>query len=233
MTKKFFITGTDTDIGKTTVTAGIASLGIENGLATAVVKPVQTGTAAYNSDICEIRRLVPGIMDIPADMATPCSFALPASPHLAAAQEREEIDIKTLTDAVSAVELNYSPDLLLIEGAGGILVPLTEDTTFLNLMKLLKIPVIIVASVKLGTINHTLMTVKVLKYAGIEIAGIVFNRMPAESGLVENDNIQIIEKISGVPVLAVIKEIKEDASFAETLTAVFKSEEHLKNLLWT
>jgi len=209
MTKKFFITGTDTDIGKTFITAGLALAAVGNGEKTAVIKPVQTGTDEYSPDLCEIRRIVPEIMDLPEKIATPYSFKLPASPHLAAAEENKIIELSVIKNAVNEAEKQFSPDTLLVEGAGGILVPLTPDATMLDLIKELNIPVIIVASAGLGTINHTLMTVEVLKNAEVEITGIIFNKFPKNPTIIELDNIEIIERISGVEVLAVVKQCPE------------------------
>ena len=222
MSKKYFITGTDTDIGKTFVTGGLASAAIQAGRDTAVLKPLQTGSATYPADLCEIRKIAPGIMDIPIELATPYSFKLPASPHLAAAEEGANIKLSVIQEAVGRVEEKFSPDVLLIEGAGGVLVPLNERETMLDLMSALDVPVILVTSAKLGTINHTLMSVRILRNAGIEIAGIIFNRMPPEPGLIENDNVNIIEIFSGVPVVAVVPELPEGETFNDSiLPAIF------------
>jgi dethiobiotin synthetase len=230
MINKFFITGTDTDIGKTVVTAGLASVAIAMGRKTTVLKPIQTGTDEYPPDLCEIRRINPEITQLPQDIATAYSYRLPASPHLAAAQEGEVIELNKISETIEkAIELS-KPEILLIEGAGGILVPLTEDVTFLDLMQMLKIPVIITASAGLGTINHSLMTIETLKNREIEIAGIIFNRMPAEPGPVEKDNVSIIEKISGIPVLGVIPEIPGDDNFIPNLKKEFLSKNAIKEL---
>jgi dethiobiotin synthetase len=206
MTKKFFITGTGTDIGKTFITAGLALSAVQNGENTAVIKPVQTGIGEYVPDLCEIRRIVPEIMNLPEDIATPYSFKLPASPHLAAAEESQFIDISVIKDALLKVEQLYTPDTILIEGAGGVLVPLTPEFLMIDLMQELNMPVIVVASAGLGTINHTLMTIEILKSKGIDIAGIIFNKMPADPTVIELDNVKIIEQISGVEVIAVVKQ---------------------------
>ena len=213
MSKKYFITGTDTDIGKTFVTGGLACAAVESGRDTAVLKPVQTGSAAFPADLCEIRKMAPGIMNIPAELETPYSFKLPASPHLAAAEEGRSIKLSLLQEAVTRVEEEFNPDILLVEGAGGLLVPLNEKETMLDLMSAVGFPVILVTSPKLGTINHTLMSIKILQDAGVDISGIIFNRMPLNPNLIEKDNIKIIEKMSGISVIAVIAELPEGEIF--------------------
>jgi len=219
MTKKFFITGTDTDIGKTFITAGLAfAAAVKNGEQTAVIKPVQTGIGEYLPDLCEIRRIVPEIMNLPENIATPYSFKLPASPHLAAAEENESIELSVIKNAVSQAEKQFSPDTLLIEGAGGVFVPLSSEILMLDLIKELSIPVIIVASSSLGTINHTLLTIEVLKRAEVEITGVIFNKFPREPSVIEYDNIKIVEKFSGVKVLAVINECRNSQSKRQFLS---------------
>ncbi len=225
--KRYFITGTGTDIGKTFVTAGLAHAALAAGKKTAVVKPVQTGTDSYPTDLCEIRKMAPGIVEIPEEVATPYSFKLPASPHLAAAEEGKGIELSVMLDAVIRVELEFEPEIMLLEGAGGLLVPLNEKESMLDLMKLLDIPVIVVASSGLGTINHTLMTIDILKSAGVEIAGIIFNRMPLNPSVIEADNVQIIEKISGVRTLAVITELPKGEEFSSSaISELFDSALH-------
>ena len=224
MRKKYFITGTDTDIGKTFVTGGVAAAALRSGRRTAVLKPVQTGSEAYPPDLCEVRKMAPGIMDIPSELETPYSFKLPASPHLAAAEEGAEIRLSVMQDAVASVEEKFSPEILLIEGAGGVLVPLNEQDTMLDLMSSLGFPAILVTSAKLGTINHTLMSVKVLRSAGVDIAGIIFNRMPLEPGVIERDNVKIIEQFSGVPVIAVLPELPSGTELEDSdLPDIFSS----------
>ena len=230
MTKKIFITGTDTDIGKTIVTAGTASLCTELGLRTAVLKPVQTGTAEYNPDICEIRRVAQDTLEIPDKLTTPYSFPYPASPHLAADMENTTISLDLIAEKIKEVELTCTPDVILIEGAGGILVPLNENETFLDLLDILGIPVIITSSVRLGTINHTLLTVQTLQNNRIPLEGIIFNRVPENPGPVEKDNIRIISKLSGLPVLASIPELEKNEFFTEKLRQEFLKPSPLTHL---
>ena len=203
---RLFITGTGTDVGKTIITAGIAALAVHVGKRVAVIKPVQTGNSDFPPDIREIRALSPDILEIPEFSASAYTFNLPASPHLAAAQEGTEVSMSGLLDFVEEVERSLSPDLLLIEGAGGVLVPLNQKETYIDFMCALGAPVLVVALAGLGTINHTLLTLDQLKRNEIEVPGVIVNRYPENAGIIERDNVKTIENFSGVKVLAKIKE---------------------------
>ena len=205
--KKIFITGTGTDVGKTIVTAGIAALAVDAGMRVAVIKPVQTGIPEYTADIREIRALSPGIIDIPVEASSAYTFTLPASPHLAAAEEGVRVSMRAMLDFVDKAERDLSPDILIIEGAGGVLVPLNEEETFVDFMKELGAPVLVVALAGLGTINHTLLTLEQLKRSDVPISGVIINRYPVSPGVIERDNVTTIEKFSGIRVLAKIREL--------------------------
>lgn len=230
-TKTFFITGTDTDVGKTIVTSGLASICCSGGLKTAVMKPIQTGTAKDHADLKKIHQLVPGLEKIPNHLASPYVFKLPASPHLAAKIENQHIDPNIIKQAIIEIS-NTETDILLIEGAGGVLVPLTENFTILDLLKDLQIPVILTASTRLGTINHTLLTIEALRHAKIPITGIIFNKMPNNSGIIEKDNVRIIEKFAKIPILGIIYELDNSkVNFQRALTEEFKKQDKLIQLL--
>ena len=231
MSIKYFITGTGTDIGKTVITAGIADLAIQNGKKCSVIKPIQTGTETYPTDICEVRKMVPKVMDIPETDSIKYSYKLPASPHLAAAEENDKIKIHELTQYIKKREKKFNPDILLIEGAGGVLVPINENETFLDLLKELNIPVILTTLAGLGTINHTLLSISVLKSANIEIAGIIVNKMPKNPTIIEKDNIRIIEKMSGIPIIAIIGDYSSDKDFFGNIKSDFRKSEKVINLL--
>ncbi len=206
MRKGIFITGTDTGVGKTYIAAGIAAglrrLGVDVG----VMKPAETG--------CRTRkgRLVPedalklmkaaGAGD-PLDLVNPYRFKKPLAPSLAARFERKSIDPSNIKTAFK--KLSRTHDFLIIEGAGGILVPLRHDYTYLDLARAFRLPVIIVARPGLGTINHTLLTISALQYGGIAVLGIVVNyARDTRRGLAETMSPSVIEEISGIPVLDVV-----------------------------
>ena len=227
----YFITGTGTEVGKTIITAGIAALSVRMGKRVSVMKPVQTGVSEYTADLATIHALVPGITPLPPDMAMTYCYQLPASPHLAARNENTIIDpARILQDYHKAMALDT--DLLLIEGAGGVSVPLREDFSNLDLIEKMKIKVIVTALSGLGTINHSLLTINSLQQRKIDIAGIIFNKMPLNPGRVEKDNVKIIEKISKIPVLGVIGEFPcERSILPEELCNEFDRQWQLKQLL--
>ena len=206
MVKSFFITGTGTGVGKTIVTAGIAGHFLSNGRNVSIMKPVQTGTGKSVSDLETVKAIVPGITPLPKLLASPYSFSLPASPLLAAKSENREINPNTILKAFNDASSRPDIDVLLVEGAGGLLVPLTEEFLMIDLISQMNIPAILVSAAGLGTVNHTLLSIEAMKKRNLKIAGIVINKMPVNPGAVEKDNVKTIEQIGGVPVIAVIRE---------------------------
>jgi dethiobiotin synthetase len=206
MLKGIFITGTDTGVGKTYVAAGIAAELKKGGMNVGVMKPVETG--------CSMRagRLIPkdalrlmkaaGAHDSPA-LVNPYCFRKPLAPSIAAELDGGKVDIKRIINAYQILLRRH--DFMIVEGAGGIMVPLTHAYTHLDLAFILKLPVVIVARAGLGTINHTLLTIAALKGRGIAIAGVVINHAKhQEKGLAITTNPFIINKMSGVSILATV-----------------------------
>jgi len=223
-----FIVGTGTDVGKTFVAAGVASIAVDAGLATTVVKPVQTGTDGYEPDTAAIARMLPELEFPPHRLETILSFAYPASPHLAAEMEGKTIDPEQLLEHMTRLRCETAGKndaALIVEGAGGVLVPLTRETVYLDIIRRMEIPALLVALAGLGTINHTLLTLEALENAGIKTAGVVLN-MAADSldDPVEQDNAKIIEHISNVPVLATISGNRGENIDSDSLRATFASE---------
>lgn len=206
MTESFFITGTGTGVGKTIVTAGIAGHFLSNGKNVSIMKPVQTGTGKSVSDLETVKAIVPGIIPLPKLLASPYSFSLPASPLLAAKSENREINPNTILKAFNDASSRTDIDVLLVEGAGGLLVPLTEEFLMIDLISQMNIPAILVSAAGLGTVNHTLLSIEAMKKRNLKIAGIVINKMPVNPSIVEKDNVKTIEQMGGIPVIAVIRE---------------------------
>lgn len=210
--KSFFITGTGTGVGKTLFTGLFARLAIARGLRTALIKPVQTGVRSLEEgDVGAARKLAPGLLPLPDELACPYLLKLEASPHLAASAEGVRIESSKIKSAIERAEREFKPDILLLEGAGGVCVPLEGDFLTSRLVAELGAPAIVVASAGLGTINHAVLTVRELERAGAELAGIAVNRMPAKPGLVELDNLKSIERIAKAKVLCVIGEDPDPA----------------------
>lgn len=197
-----FVTGTDTAVGKTVITAAITAMLRAEGMNAGVWKPIQTG-APLGSGLTDAERLIrsTGINEQPGAVA-PFTFEAPLAPMLAAKQAGVMLTIKELIAAGLPLTKHY--EALLIEGAGGVAVPLTDGTLMVDLIAELRIPALIVARSSLGTINHTLLTASFLQNRGVPIVGVILN----DGELTETDddpsvatNAQLIEQFSGLKVL--------------------------------
>jgi len=199
-----FITGTDTDVGKTALSALLLAELRRRGRNAAPMKPAQTGCNGGVPDLDY--SLSMASMNVSkedyANMA-PYTFEPACSPHLAADLAGREIDMAEI--AIAARTLSSEYDFILAEGAGGILVPLNRRETMLDLMHVLKLPVLLAARPGLGTINHTLLSIRALRSDGLTVAGVVFiAATSSEAGLIEKDNAVTIEQFGHVPVLGTI-----------------------------
>lgn len=201
MGKCIFVTGTDTDVGKTVIVACLASSLVKSGKKVVVYKPVQCGNLLKENikspDLALVKELS-GISD--KDLVNDFSFSLAASPHLAAEHDKAKVNIETIKNHTKSLLNSY--DIVIIEGAGGLIVPLTRTYTVLDLIEDLSVPVLIVSRASLGTINHTSLTVNALKAIEIPIIGIILNYF--KGGLIEEDNKKIINTLNNVPILGIV-----------------------------
>jgi dethiobiotin synthetase len=164
MAERYFVTGTDTGIGKTTVAALLCA-----ALDAMYWKPIQTGVRG-SEDASGDRRTVMRLAGIPASRTIPENFIFrpPVSPHLAAQRAGVRIDLRAVKLPRIAADEN-----LIVEGAGGVLVPINRRETMADLMRRLKLPVLLVARTALGTINHTLLSVAALRAARLRVHGVI------------------------------------------------------------
>lgn len=193
-----FITGTDTGVGKTIVTSALAAALRAEGLDAGVWKPVQSG-CLLGRGATDAERLLQstGICERPEAVA-PFTFEAPLSPMLAARLEGVTLGLQEIIAAGEPLIGRYQT--LLIEGAGGVAVPLTEDALVIDLISMLQVPVLIVARAGLGTINHTLLTISFLQQRGIPIVGIIINNSEGVDALDDPSiatNTELIERYSG------------------------------------
>ena len=201
MGKCIFVTGTDTDVGKTVIVACLASALKRTGKKVAVYKPVHCGDLLKGNIKSPDLALVKELTNISyQDLVNDFSFQLAASPHLAAEQDKSKVDIQTIKDHTKSLLNAY--DIVLIEGAGGLIVPLTQTYTVLNLIEDLSVPVLIVSRASLGTINHTSLTVNALKALEIPILGVILNYF--KGGIIEEDNKKIITTLNNVPIIGIV-----------------------------
>lgn len=197
------VTGTDTGVGKTFVTAGLAAEMAARGLPVGVMKPFATGARTIRgrlvSDDAVLLKHAAGVDDR-LDLINPVCLKPPLAPEVAARIARRPITPKTVWAAYRALSQKHRP--MIVEGVGGLLVPLFTGFTVADLAKRLRLPLLIVTRPALGTLNHTALTVHAARSAGLRILGLVVNYATrTRKGLAERTNPAALERLTGVPVL--------------------------------
>jgi len=195
-----FITGTDTGVGKTIVAAGLVASLRHSGFDIGVMKPIETGFLLRSSDAVFLKKIA-GVKDS-LDAICPYRLKHPLSPFTAAKIENVSIRLEKIAGAYEGLLQNHQA--LLVEGAGGLLVPITRQKMMADLALYLKLPVLIISRTGLGTINHTLLSVEAARERGIEVAGVIFNHSGPRRGLAERTNPSVIRHFIDVPVLGEI-----------------------------
>ena len=211
MNKGIFITGTDTGIGKTFVAVGLIKAMIKKGLNICPMKPVETGCRIKGGELVpeDTVKLInaSGITE-PIDVINPYRLRHPLAPSVAAEIEGVKIRREKIFSTYNKLSKKY--DLIVIEGAGGIMVPVYKKYLFLDLAKDLDLPVIIVSRPGLGTINHSLLTIEAARNRGLNVFGVIINyAVKTKKGLPEKTAPEVIEKLGGVPLLGVVPYIKK------------------------
>ena len=196
-----FVTGTGTGVGKTVVAGAIVAAVRARGQRVAAYKPVVTGlddraAAGWPHD----HELLAAAAGASAEAVAPHRFGPPVSPHLAAELAGVELDLEAMVVAASAAAAEAAADVLVVEGVGGLLVPLTRDRTVRDLAVALGFPLIVAAQPGLGTINHTLLTIAAARAAGLTVAGAVMTPWPERPSPMERSNRETIDRLGGVPV---------------------------------
>jgi dethiobiotin synthetase len=185
MSPAYFLTGTDTEIGKTFITCALLHRAAAEGLRAAGLKPVAAGTdeAGRNEDVENIRAA--SSLQLPDEILNPYCFKAAVAPHIAAAEEGRRIDFATIQAACDTAR--EMADLVIVEGVGGFRVPLGETGDSADLAVALGLPVILVVGMRLGCINHAVLTAEAIAARGLPLAGWVANRIdPAMSRFEEN-----------------------------------------------
>jgi len=205
----FFVTGIDTDIGKTLATGLAARYLHRQGKKVITQKMVQTGysgaVCVIPEDILEHRRLM-GVLteveDSPSvskdgqrggSLTCPYFFSYPASPHLAASLENKIIEPEKITRYTAILQKHY--DFVLVEGAGGFLVPLTPHLLIADYIEQMRYPIILVTSGRLGSINHTLLTIEAIRHRNLSLACMVFNQYPLQDETISNNSLELFRQI--------------------------------------
>ena len=203
MTQAYFITGTDTDAGKTTITAGLLYAAKQQQRSTLAMKPVASGCemteqGLRNSDALAL--IAQSTVKLPYAQINPYAFAPAIAPHIAAQEADVELRVNDLYQAAQRI-LQEQADFTLIEGAGGWRVPISNTEFLSDFAIALNVPVILVVGVKLGCINHALLTVEAIRNDGLELAGWVANIIDPDCARLA-ENIEYLKRHIAAPCLA-------------------------------
>ena len=210
-----FITGTDTGVGKTFFACGLAALLKKSGYRVGVMKPVETGCDEVKGklvaqDAVALKGASGG--ELPLEQICPYRFREPLAPSVAAEREGARIDIDYLMSGYS--EISATHDITIVEGAGGLLVPLLPSYTYADFAKVLKLPLIVVAANKLGAINHLLLTLEHASCKGLSVWGYILNRVSNVKSLAADTNREVLSGLTGVQCLG-------ELPFVETAQETF------------
>jgi len=206
-----FVTGTDTGVGKTFVACALATALRQRGRRVAVMKPVETGVEDGPADALALRAAAAD--PAPLDDICPYRLRAPLAPAVAARLEGVTIDVARLVALVA--RRRQEADMLLVEGAGGLLVPLDERTTWAELAVRTGLPLLIVGANRLGTVNHCALTARVAAAAGLAVHGFVLSQPAAETDASAATNAETIATLTGLRCLRVLPHCaREEATSA-------------------
>jgi dethiobiotin synthetase len=193
VTRGIFVTGTDTEIGKTAITAGLAAVLKRRGIDAGVMKPISAGSRA---DAELLKRAARSNESL--DTINPIYLRDPLSPNIAARREKKVLDLVPVFDAFN--RLSKIHDYLLVEGVGGLLVPIADDVLVADLVARFDLPLLIVARAALGTINHTLLTIEAARARDLQVNSVIYNTLSPEGPDVSAQmSPGVVTRISGVP----------------------------------
>ena len=200
MGKGIFITGTDTGVGKTFFACGLVALLRESGYKVGVMKPAETGCdqgegSLVPQDAVALKEA--SACTVPLEKICPYQLRDPLAPSVAAEREGVRIDIDRLIDLY--IEISAVHDITIVEGAGGLMVPLLPSYTYVDFACVLKLPLIVVAANRLGVINHLLLTLEHASCKGLRVMGYVLNQVESQPSLAAATNRQALVSLTGVP----------------------------------
>ena len=228
--KSYFVTGTDTGVGKTAITAGIAGSLHKLGVNVGVMKPIATGypqKAGYKSSDVAILAEAAGIKD-PEDLINPVFLPIPTSPYDASKLLSVPIDMPLiLTKFKKLLSLH---DVVLIEGIGGIMTPITKKFFVADMIKAMAIETIIVTRATLGTLNHTVMTCKMCKDYDIKVKGLVINNFDEKGTPAEKSAPTTLYEITGINIIGIVPFVK-DLNQSDKLIDIVNKKIDVKSLI--
>ena len=204
--RSFFITGTDTDVGKTFITCALIEAFAARGIRAVPMKPIAAGTinvngVIMNADVaalCDVSGTEAALADI-----NPYCFSEPIAPHLAAMHESIVVKIDVIRAAFDRLKANA--ELVLVEGAGGFLVPLSDSQSMAEIPAALGLDVILIVDMRLGVLNHALLTVEAIRARGLKLGGWVANTAAAGVPMLAfNENLATLERLIDAPLLGMV-----------------------------
>lgn len=203
MKQKYFIAGTDTDAGKTLIAAGLLNKAKSEGLSTVGLKPIAAGCeetpeGLRNDDALML--MAQSTEELPYEQVNPIAFAPPIAPHIAGQQLRRPLSAGRIVGLLRGVLMINRAQFTLVEGAGGYRVPLNPKETLADVTKELNLPVILVVGMKLGCLNHALLTVEAIHRDGLKLAGWIANRVDEDMAVYE-ENIETLHAMIQAPCL--------------------------------
>ena len=222
----FFITGTDTDVGKTVVAAGLAAAMKRRGIDTGVMKPIATGGRRTREGLvsadAEFLAKAADSSD-PLELVSPVVFSEPLAPSVAARRAGKAVDMAAIWQAWEVLRNRHSA--MIVEGIGGLLAPISKGYRVAEMARDFGLPLVIVTRPNLGTLNHTLLTVEAARSRDLAIAGIIINGMDAElAGVAEETNPEEILRETRLPLLTVVpRDSETDAASGELGEAVIEA----------
>ncbi|RZI90626.1 MAG: dethiobiotin synthase [Pseudomonas sp.] len=215
MSQAYFIAGTDTDVGKTTIAAGLLHAARLQGLSTLAAKPVASGCAVTSKGLRNADALAlidQSTVQLPYERVNPFAFEPAIAPHLAAREAGVALALPALLNAMQGI-LAEGADFTLIEGAGGWRVPLSDHANLSDLAIALKLPVILVVGVRLGCINHALLSAEAIARDGLQLAGWVANVIEPRTSRLEENLASLAERLPA-PCLGRVPKLKQASADA-------------------
>lgn len=196
-----FVTGTDTGVGKTVVACALAEQLRARGVDVGVMKPIETGVGSQGPLDAIALAEAAGVRDA-MDLICPIRLALPAAPAVAASAEGRELDLTAIRVAFDTLRARH--ECVIVEGAGGLLVPVSPTGTMAELARDLALPLLVVTRGRLGTVNHTLLTLEVAAGRGLPVAGVVLSHGPIPLSSADAANLSILRELLGARLLGEI-----------------------------
>lgn len=233
--KGIFIIGIDTEIGKTTIAAGLSNLLFRKGIEIGVMKPFATGIKRYSQDFksldTKMLKDASGNKDND-NIINPFFYSIPTAPYLAKKilKINENIDIEEILNKYKEIEIRH--DFTIVEGIGGLMVPLSKDFSVADLASIINIPIILITSNRIGSINHIIMTSRLAKLYKLKIKGIIINNkckfLETYYKLITNSLPRVVEELTQCKVLATIPYIKKPT--AKKIANILEKYDFIKNL---